>query len=86
MILALLQIPDAWTTCKVLAQGGREYNPVLAYLYKRFGILPVLVTVKTLVLMLSYFYLINQPYILGLFCVIYGVTIAHNYSQIKFDA
>ncbi len=36
-ILALLQIADVWTTNRVIANGGREDNPVLKWIMDRLG-------------------------------------------------
>ena len=32
ILLALLQVADAWTTSVILAHGGRELNPVIKWL------------------------------------------------------
>ena len=37
IILAALQVADVWTTDKVLAKGGREVNPVVAWVMDKTG-------------------------------------------------
>lgn len=38
IILALLQVADAVTTLKALSLGGRELNPLMGALFKRYEI------------------------------------------------
>jgi hypothetical protein len=45
-LFILLQIADVWTTLTVLKMGGRELNPVLAPLFKRFSPLGVMIVFK----------------------------------------
>ena len=37
VVLAVLQIADVWTTNRVIANGGREDNPALAWIMERLG-------------------------------------------------
>lgn len=43
-----LQIADIWTTWAVLARGGRELNPLMAWLMRLFGFWPAVVGAKAL--------------------------------------
>ena len=46
IMFCLLQAADVYTTIKVLEQGGRELNPVLAKLFAKFDPLAVMVGIK----------------------------------------
>jgi hypothetical protein len=46
IMFCLLQAADVYTTIKVLEQGGRELNPILAKLFTRFDPLAVMVGIK----------------------------------------
>ena len=37
VLYLLLQVADTFTTIKALARGGREANPVVAFMMRRFG-------------------------------------------------
>ena len=45
-LFILLQIADCLTTVHILKQGGREANPVLAWLFNKVGMIPSLVVMK----------------------------------------
>ena len=47
-LFILLQIADCLTTVHILKQGGREANPVLAWLFDKVGMIPSLVVMKLL--------------------------------------
>jgi hypothetical protein len=47
ILLFFLQIADARTTWMILALGGREENPMLAWLMRKIGIVPALALLKT---------------------------------------
>ena len=47
-LFILLQIADSLTTVHILKQGGREANPVLAWLFDKVGMIPSLVVMKLL--------------------------------------
>jgi len=84
-IFAALQIGDIYTTWKILSQGGRELNPIMAKLFARFGALPTLVVVKAAAVGLLY-YFIDEPYmteIMWALCALYAVVVFHNFRQIK---
>lgn len=37
IVFLLLQVADTLTTIKAIARGGREANPVVAFMMRRFG-------------------------------------------------
>ena len=45
-IFILLQIADCLTTIYILKNGGREANPVLAWLFNKVGMIPSLIAMK----------------------------------------
>ena len=47
-LFILLQIADCLTTVHILKQGGREANPLLAWLFDKVGMIPSLVVMKLL--------------------------------------
>ena len=45
-IFILLQIADCLTTIYILKNGGREANPLLAWLFDKVGMIPSLIAMK----------------------------------------
>ena len=45
-LFILLQAADIYTTNRLLSNGGRELNPVMARMFAEFGVLPSLVITK----------------------------------------
>lgn len=41
-----LQVADIWTTWAILSRGGRELNPLMALLFRKFGFWPSVLTAK----------------------------------------
>jgi hypothetical protein len=84
-IFAVLQVLDTYTTVKVLSQGGRELNPVLAAAFAEFGPIPVLIVMKAAVIAaLAYF--INEPnaeIVVWALCGIYFGVVVHNWRNMK---
>lgn len=81
-VFILLQIADAYTTHRVLAQGGYERNRLLAVLFERFGHIPVLAVFKGIVIVL--FLTAPLPdWMLFCFCVLYALIVFQNARLIK---
>jgi hypothetical protein len=80
-ILAALQVADIYTTHRVLANGGRELNPLLAKLFARFGILQMLIPLKLSFLALAYLY-IPEGWVWGL-SALYALIVANNVRQMR---
>lgn len=53
-LLVFAQIADAYTTIRVLRQGGRELNPVMRYLIEHLGMLPAMLLKVTVIALLGY--------------------------------
>jgi hypothetical protein len=83
LVITFLQIADVYTTYVINSRpGGVEKNPVLAWLFKRFGLLPSLVVVKTaLVLALLWTAPWQYPLLLTLLTAWYIWVIQHNLGQ-----
>lgn len=56
LAFALLQAADIWTTRVVLSLGGRELNPLMARLFRRFGFWPAVLWTKGAALALVWYY------------------------------
>lgn len=84
-IIAVLQLLDVLTTVKALKNSNNiEANPLLAYLFKRFGVLPVLLVVK--VVFLGLLVLTHQhiaPLALWLIAGGYCAVVLNNYKLLK---
>ena len=50
-IFILLQIADSLTTVHILKNGGREANPVMAWLFDKLSIAGTLAIMKTIVIL-----------------------------------
>jgi hypothetical protein len=83
ILFTALQLGDIYTTHTILKQGGRELNPVLAYLFGKFGHMPVLVVSKVIAVALVYLYVLNVPIILGILSALYAYVVFNNYKQIR---
>lgn len=85
VIFLILQALDAFTTYRILAAGGRELNPVLAWAFARVGELPTLTLVKCLLLGCAVALLVTgwqySACVLGVLCVVYVVVVISNFKQ-----
>lgn len=82
ILLALLQVADIVTTWKVLSQGGRELNPVMAWVMDHLGVLPGMVAVKA-VLIGTVVAFPPGMVAMGVLCAMYAVVAVRNARQIK---
>ena len=83
-ILALLQVADIGTTYYALERrtGAAEANPVLDWLFKRFGVLPSLLVVKAAMAVALWFI---QPPLLaaGVLVAVYAYVVGNNVKIIR---
>lgn len=82
ILLSLLQVADAATTYKIINKGGRELNPVMNWLFKRFGMLNVLAVKVILVSMAGVYLYITFPVGLIPLCILYVGVVGWNTYQI----
>ena len=82
ILLSLLQVADAATTYRILNKGGREFNPVMNWLFKRFGMLNVLAVKVILVSMAGVYLYITYPIALIPLCILYVGVVGWNSYQI----
>jgi hypothetical protein len=81
-LLGILQILDSITTDKILRNGGRELNLLMAWLFKHFGVRKVLAA-KTIVVTAAGFMLYEfAPITLIPFCCLYVSVVGWNTYQI----
>ena len=82
LLFILLQVADGWTTITALNMNGREANPLLNYLFRKFGVVQTLLVSKllsiTIVGMLVY-----DHWAVWFLVVVYTFVVAHNLKQIK---
>ena len=82
LLFILLQVADGWTTVTALNMNGRELNPWLNYLFRKFGVIQTLLVSKllsiTIVGMLVY-----DHWAVWFLVVVYTFVVAHNLKQIK---
>ena len=82
LLFILLQVADGWTTITALNMNGRELNPWLNYLFRKFGAVQTLLVSKllsiTIVGMLVY-----DHWAVWFLVVVYTFVVAHNLNQIK---
>lgn len=88
-LLTVLQALDVYTTNRALAIGARELNPVLAWLFARAGVLPVLITMKLVLLALvgAVWRWCPEPRLtiasLIAACAAYTLVAVHNFQQLE---
>lgn len=82
LLFILLQVADGWTTITALNMNGRELNPWLNYLFRKFGVVQTLLVSKllsiTIVGMLVY-----DHWAVWFLVVVYTFVVANNLKQIK---
>jgi hypothetical protein len=87
-LLAVLQLGDMLTTLRVLAQGGREVNRVMAWLMRKLGRVGALAFKAALVLAIAVAFALLLPArfavgLLAALCGLYVWVVAHNWGQIR---
>jgi Domain of unknown function (DUF5658) len=87
--LCILQILDIASTVGVLANGGRELNPLARWLMMRLGVIPALVLLKSIFLYAMWVYALPPEFEFELQIVILGfysavvVSNIHQYNKSK---
>lgn len=82
-LFIFLQFADAYTTWRVLGQGGHEANPLLAAMFEEFGVLQTLVIVKSAAIIAVAILLHDQPWIIAGLNVLYVAVVANNLNNMK---
>jgi hypothetical protein len=80
-LLAALQVGDVLTTEKIL-QNGKELNPIMNWLFTKFGMHNVLVVKAVVVASIGVVLWKLYPIILVPLCVLYVCVVAWNVYQI----
>ena len=81
LLLAILQIADVVTTEKIL-QNGRELNPVMNWLFTKFGMHNVLVVKAVVVTSIGVMLADLYPIVLIPLCVLYVGVVGWNSYQL----
>ena len=81
IVFVLLNAADIYTTHRVLKQGGRELNPVLAKLFEKADPFVVMVTLKLAAVWALWY--VNVYWITALACAVYLYVVVNNYYEIK---
>ena len=82
ILIGALQIGDVLTTEKILGSGGKELNPVMNWLFTKFGMHNVLVTKAVLITTLAIVADAVAPDALIPMAVIYVGVVGWNLYQI----
>ena len=84
IILVALNVVDAYLTLRVLKQGGRELNPVMAWAMKQIGVTEALIGFKLVMLGALLMVLPQVPdWALWGLLAIYTLVIGHNARQLR---
>jgi len=81
IVFVLLNAADIYTTHRVLKQGGRELNPILAKLFEKADPIVVMVTLKLAAVWALWY--VNVYWITALACAVYLYVVVNNYYEIK---
>lgn len=81
IVLAIAQICDSFTTYKVLSHGGIELNSLLASLFSRFGMVPVLAVMETLIMGFAVFIVFRVPLAVGVIPLYTGAALSAAYRN-----
>lgn len=80
--IALLQIADAVFTVRILKNGGRELNPVMAWLFGRLGMVPALAATKAAFVVALFFLAPYAPVAAyAVIAILYAGIVAWNWRQ-----
>lgn len=82
-LLAALQAGDAYLTWQVLANGGRELNPLVRLLMGWFGVVPALAMTKVALLAVAGLWLLDQHVPMLLLVGLYAWVVWHNWLQLQ---
>ena len=83
LAFATLQALDAYTTLKILMQGGKELNPVMNWIFTKLGTVNGLVLVKCGIILLFFSVIDLIPvWVFLLMIGIYSFVVAHNVRQL----
>lgn len=86
MFLALLQVADWHTTRTILANGGRELNPLIRWAMAQVGIDAALIVKGIAVVALGYWVGMQSEDILAALVVVYVAVICHNLKSMPGNA
>jgi len=81
--LAVLQYLDYYTTRKILAGGGREYNPLIRWLMAELGVDKALILKGLLVMGIGWQLGQQALWGLGILIVGYVGVVAFNWKSLK---
>jgi hypothetical protein len=82
-IFAALQIADLYSTVTALNTGkAYEANPIMAWFFKRFGVLPSLIVLKATVIGLI-FYFVDSWMMLAVLDILYAYVVYLNVKTIQ---
>ena len=74
----ILQLLDWYTTRTILKNGGREQNPIMAFVFKYVNVDVAMGFKAILVSIFGYFLALTMPIVLILLIVIYLAVVIHN--------
>ena len=81
-LLTFLQTADAYLTWRILANGGRELNPIVRVLMKWFGVVAGLVLAKAALLAAAALWLVSHSVATLLLVGLYCWVVVHNWKQL----
>ena len=81
ILLALLQVGDVVTTERIL-KNGKELNPIMVWLFVKFGMHNVLVIKAFVVTCIGVWLAVTLPIVLIPLCVLYVGVVGWNSYQI----
>jgi len=82
LLFSILQVADAWTTITALNLNGREANPMLNYLFRRFGVVQTLMVVKGGSIIIAGLFLVDH-WAMWFLIGVYVLVVGHNVYQIR---
>ena len=83
VLISMLQIADVITTENILGKNGKELNPVMDWLFTKFGMHNVLVAKSSLVTLISIALGYTEPLALIPIVLIYFAVVGWNLNQIR---
>ena len=81
-LFAFLQVADVVTTTKILNNGGKELNPIMNWLFIKFGMHNVLVIKAIVCICIGIMFYVHMPVILIPVCLVYVGVVGWNSYQI----
>lgn len=84
ILTVALILADGYTTYRILSKGGRELNPAMRWLMRRFGLVGGMVASRIVAIgAMTLLYIANMQLLLLIVYGVYVFVVANNIKQMR---